>query len=709
MKRFCTVLIMIGLIMGMMTGLTAWAQEQEDPEITLEKAILIAKGFFPDTKNYKKFDSRFEQNEYADLWALRWYHEKDDGYLSIQVNAVNGEINGFNVYDPAEYTGTFSSIPKVSRETGEKIARDFINKVTPSKAGQFILKPSNDTYYYGSGPVFHNYLFNRTIAGIEYPANTIRVTVNGHTGQVRSFNLTWEEITIPPLTAKLTRPEAEKIFTEKFGFELKYFKPPFDGKTNKPVKTIYEINNPYQVTIDAMTGEIVRDGYYGIMYDTGADRMRAAEEKSAESPLEPHEQEIADELKTLISREKALEIALKTIDLSKEYKLNSASLNRDWNFPELRIWSFHWTLEEKDRYGWAGVEINAKTGKVLSFNSWEPDDGKQSQRPLKVKTRADAEKIVNSYLKANYPEVEGNLREQSENYDVRPLNAEEENNQPSYFFRFERLVNGVPFSQNYVYATVDSYTGKITSFQMRFLDLEFPGTDNVLEKSQFTSDFLAKHPMILVYTKDQEQNIRLVYKLAPVDSYRFDAVSGAMLDYNGEPLPEKKTAEITDIKGHWAEGDINTLNQMGFLHYENSTFQPDAPFTQAELIKALVKSTYSYLQDATEGNWYDVYYREAKQMGLILENEVNPKAEINREQLAKFIARTMVKDKIAQLSIYTVPFKDGGKISKGYQGYVAIVSGLGIMTGDGINFKPQETVKKGEACVALVRYLKTEK
>jgi hypothetical protein len=707
MRRYLTLLMVLGLLLGIIPGFSAAAQEQVTSEITVEKAIEIAKGFFPMTKNYNQFDSNFEQNEYGGNWSLHWYHEKEEGSLNVQVNATTGEIAGFNYYNPADYSGTFSNIPKVSRSAGEKIARDFIQKVAPSKTGQFILKDNNDSYYYGGGPIFHNYNFTRTIKGIEYPANTIHVTVNGQTGEVRSFYLNWEEITAAPLTPKLTRQDAEKIFTEKFGFELKYFKPAADGKTSKPIKTIYEINNPSRVTIDALTGEIVRDGYYGIIYDGGMGRMELAEEESTDSALEPFEQEIADELKELIPREKAMEIAAKAINLPKDYRLNSSYLNRDWIFPELRIWSFHWNMEDKERYGWAGVDVDAKTGKILGFN-YGRSDGKDrpEQKTLKVKTKAEAEKIVKKYLQDNYPEVVGNLRVQPE-ADVRPLDAEK--NLSSYYFRYERLVDGIPFGQNYVYANVDSYTGEIDSFQIRFLDVPFPKTDKVLDKSQFTSDFLAENQMILVYTKDENKNLRLVYKLAPAESYRFDAESGQMLSYNGEPIPDKKDGEISDIKGHWAEEDINTLKRMGLLYYQNNVYQPDAPMTQAEIIKALVKSSHSYLTDAREGNWYENYYREAKRTGLILENEVNPEAALTREEVAKFIARTLVGDKIARLNIYQVPYKDAGRISQGYQGYIAIVSGLGIMTGDGTYFHPQDQVKKGEACVVLVRYLKTEK
>ena len=187
------------------------------------------------------------------------------------------------------------------------------------------------------------------------------------------------------------------------------------------------------------------------------------------------------------------------------------------------------------------MDVDAKTGKILGFN-YGRSDGKDrpEQKTLTVKTKAEAEKIVKKYLQDNYPEVVGNLRVQPE-ADVRPLDAE---NLSSYYFRYERLVDGIPFGQNYVYANVDSYTGEIDSFQIRFLDVPFPKTDKVLDKSQFTSDFLAENQMILVYTKDENKNLRLVYKLAPAESYRFDAESGQMLSYNGEPIPDKKDGEI---------------------------------------------------------------------------------------------------------------------------------------------------------------------
>lgn len=705
MKRISSIIITLLLLFGIFPATVFAASGTDGQLMTVEQAIKIAKDLFPLTKDLDQFDSTYEQNENDNIWSLRWYTEQGGGgELNVRVNAVSGEIAGFTYYNPNDYSGKFSSIPKVSRQEGEKIARNFIKKVAPSKANEIVLKPNNGSYY--GGPVFHYYQFVRTIKGIEYPMNNINVEVNGQTGEVRSFYVNWEKIDVPGQTAKLSLADAEKIFTEKLGFELKYFKP-----RSKPIKTIYEINNPYQIAVDAMTGEIITDSYYGPYADDKGMGGMGGMENSPSSPLEPYEQQEADQLKGLISRERAFEIATKAITVPENYKLNSSNLNKDWEFPELRIWSFQWSLEAKDRYGWASVEIDAKTGKVLAFDKNEdqyPYSNQGTQKDLKIKTKADAEKIVQEFLKANYPETVGNLRPQPE-YFVRPMGMSDENNQPSYFFQYERLVNEIPFTQNLVYASVNSYTGEITSFRIRFLDLNFPSVDNVIEKGAFTAKNLTENPMTLVYSKDQDQKLRLVYKLAVLESYRYDAVTGQMLDYNGEPLQDKKAGEITDIKGHWAENEINTLNQMSLLHYENGLFQPNASMTQAELIKVLVKSANSYLSDATSGNWYDNYYQQAKQSGLITEAEIKPQASLTREEVAKFITRTIVGDKIARLSIYQIPFQDKASISQGYQGYVAIMDGLGIMKGEGTSFLPQREMKKGEVCVALIRYLRLEK
>ncbi|ATW28090.1 S-layer homology domain-containing protein [Candidatus Formimonas warabiya] len=711
MKKTLALFIIMGLILATVP-LASIAQEPSNAPIQVEKAIEIAKGLFQISSSLDQFDSTYEQNEYANVWSLRWYNNKGDGEVNVRVDADSGEIAGYNAYDPQDYTGKYSSIPKISRKEGESIALNFIKKVAPSKANQIILKPNNETSY--GGPVFHQYSFNRVINGVEYPANNISVEVNGQTGQVRSFNVSWEKINVTAKTPKLTLGEAEKIFTEKFGFELKYLKPQTSGTTSKPIMTIYEINNPYQVAIDASSGEIVQDDYYGPYYDRKSMMGGGEAANDAQKPaLSPIEQRIADELKGLISKESALEIAKKAAGVPDNFKLNGASLNKDWDFPELRIWSFQWNREEKDHYGWASAEIDAKTGKVLAFDFSENNNPIDSsvpldQRSLKIKSKSAAEKLVTSFLEDNYPEVVGNLRAQTDNY-VRPYPAQDDNNQPNYFFPYERLVDGIPFSQNYVNATVDSYTGKISSFRIRFLDLDFPATDQVLDQTQFTADFFAENHMILVYSKDKDQNLRLVYKLAPLESYRFNAQSGEMIGFDGEPVKDHNVSEITDIKGHWAEQAINTLNQLGLLHYENGLFQPNGEITQAEIMKALVKSTNSYLTDSTEGNWYDSYYQQAKQSGLITAKEMNPSASVTREELAKYLTRTMVGDKYATLNIYKVDFKDAAKITPGYAGYVAIVSGLGIMSGDGANFNPQTKALKGEACAILVKYLKTEK
>lgn len=716
MKKWIAVLLTLCLMASLLPAAALAAEKTE--KITLEKAIEIAKSYFQPPKEYDKFDSSYEHSEYANVWSLRWYSNKGHGDFNVRIDAMTGEVSGYSYYNPKDYEGrTYSSLPKVTKKEGEKIALDFIKKVAPSKASQIVLKPTNQNFY--GGPTFHYYIFNRVINGIEYPNNNINIEIHGQTGEVRSFYSQWENLDVAPITAKLSQADAQKIFNEKFGLQLRYFKPQADYRAqNKPVKLVYEVTNPYQVSIDALTGEIVLDDNYWPYYREAEMAMDMGGAGNTKSALEPFEQEIVDEIKGLITKEEALAVAQKFIEVPNTFTLRNSELRSDWEFPELKVWSFNWNLDEKNHYGWASAEVNAKTGKILSFNFNDDrfdDQGKSQQKSLVIKTKAEAEKIVTEFLKTNFPETVGNLQARPDyNYEIMLKYGENtpdlEKDQPSYYFNYERIVNGIPFGQNFVNVSVNSYTGKISDFRIRFLDLKFPAPDNVLAKDQFVADYFKNSPMNLVYTKDRERNMHLVYKLAPSPSYRFDAVTGDKLGWNGEIIKDTKVTELSDTTGHWAERDINLLNELGLFHLKDDKFNPDAQLTQAEMIKMLVKSNNSYLNDSAQGNWYDSYYDQAKNSGLILEKEVNPEAVITREEMAKFMARTMVWDKIATLDIYEpLKYSDANQISKDYQGYIAIISELKLITGDGKKFGPKAPVKKSEAAVIMVRYLRMEK
>ncbi|MDS1030842.1 PepSY domain-containing protein [Bacillota bacterium LX-D] len=702
MRKSLAVFLILSLMLSLVPAM-AFAQGTDSQQVKVEQAIEIAKKYFEIPKEYDQFDSNYEQNQYSSVWVLNWTLQKGNGSINVRIDVKSGEVVGYGEYNPKYYEGNFSSIPKVSKAAGEKIALNFIKKVAPSKAGEVTLNPDRQNkYYYSSGPIFHSYNFSRTINGIEYPSNTISVTVNGQNGKVTSFNCNWEDLKVAPAKAVLSRQEAEKIFSEKIGFKLKYFKPGSDTKNAKPVKLIYQVENPAQMGIDAETGEVVRIDNYYPYYDLGSGGMF---KEVTSQKLEPYEQSVKEEIEGLLTKEQALEKAQKAVPINSNYKLEYASLNRDWSFSELRIWSFNWSKQVKDNYGWANVEIDAKTGKVLAFSYTVDSNNNQSKRTI-VKNKKAAEQILENYLKTNYPDL-GNDWQLKEDYY---LQAQDTENQPSYYLTLERIVDGVPFAQNFVSATIDSYTGKIFDFRLRHFNLDFPKKDSVLDKNKFTADFLAKYPMNLIYAKNQDNQLYLVYNLAPMESYTYDAVTGQMLNYNGEVIIDNKPIEIKDIQGHWASSYIQTLNDFGMLKLDNDLYKPDETITQSEIIKMLVKAKDGYIEDEKDGNWYETYYQQAKQSGLIKDAEVKPSALMTRQEFAKFLVRSLMNDKIATLNVYKFnQYKDANKIAKGYLGYGAIADGLGLLPGHGGNWKPKAQVKRGEACAVLIRYLQLEK
>jgi len=63
-------------------------------------------------------------------------------------------------------------------------------------------------------------------------------------------------------------------------------------------------------------------------------------------------------------------------------------------------------------------------------------------------------------------------------------------------------------------------------------------------------------------------------------------------------------------------------------------------------------------------------------------------------------------EKIAKLeNIFKVTYADGDLLSKGKIGYAAILSGLGIICGDGGNIRPLDNLTRAEAITIVYNYL----
>ena len=136
---------------------------------------------------------------------------------------------------------------------------------------------------------------------------------------------------------------------------------------------------------------------------------------------------------------------------------------------------------------------------------------------------------------------------------------------------------------------------------------------------------------------------------------------------------------------------------------EGEKFNPDAPITQYDLLRLFGAAVYgqSYITYDEED-----LYRDMVSMGVIKEEDKNPTAQVLREDAFVYMVRLDGLEKVAKLSdIFKVEYADGNLLSEGKIGYPAILTGMGIICGNGGYLKPKTSITRAEAMVMVYNYM----
>lgn len=185
-----------------------------------------------------------------------------------------------------------------------------------------------------------------------------------------------------------------------------------------------------------------------------------------------------------------------------------------------------------------------------------------------------------------------------------------------------------------------------------------------------------------------------------------------------EPIP----VTFADISGHWAEADIRTMVQLGFVSGMSAAeFAPDRKITRAEFAALLVRvlgvsytpQLRSRFVDVPVAQWYYEPVNAASQAGLVSGVDAQhfaPQQEITREQMAVMISRALgYRNKGVEISpesavqIISV-FADHRQIGSWAQNGVAATYQKNIVKGkDGGLFDPAANATRAEATAMLYR------
>lgn len=703
----------------------------EQAAISLEQAIQIAREAFKIPAELDQFTTGFTHSEQNSFWDLRWYRSgMEGGELSVRVNSDTGEIWSMYKWLPPVAGAEYRGLPAYTREKAQAVAESFIQKLHPERFKETVLQQGRDYIpplsFKERGAVEYNFNYARVIGGMLYQANGINVTVNGDTGEVIRFDLNWEDTKdFPPPVTKISLPQARQIFITEAAPELNYFRPYAPYGMDVPVKLVYrQPENRRQVLIDALTGKLLNEemeNYYGFGAGGGADAGAVYSLKES-IQLTPAEEVAVDELKNLLTREKALEKAKSAVEIPAGYVLSSSRLEQDYMFKKNKYWNFYWQPGDNSSSGGLNVTIDAVNGDLIAFRFYEDIYEDYKEQEVKY-SEEEARRIAEEFIKKNQPARWGQVLFESVQPMPGPvLPLREEPVIRSYAIKYTRLVNDVKFPANGFYVEVNSATGKITSYQMTWWDLVFPKPEGIISREEAARKYLEEAPLKAGYLRlwlqenywgkpDQEGKIHLVYYQPNLNFEMLDAFTGQTLNGQGQPVqPEGAKVEFSDMEGHPSREAVELLAAAGIVVKDSGYFRPDDVVTQAELIAMLVRCFDQSTGVAPGGEepWYQIYYEKAARIGIIQAGEKpDPEAPVNRETLARLVIHSMGLYKAASLSdIYVVDFQDAQDISGHLKGHTVLSAALGLIEPVEGRFDPKGLVSRAEAAETIVRFLK---
>ncbi|GHU49399.1 hypothetical protein FACS1894127_2510 [Clostridia bacterium] len=193
--------------------------------LTKESALAALTKFFPAATGLKLessslSNSREDKDEY--FWNLYLSSGEDKYSASATVNAKSGEVYSWSYYKNKE------GIPKISRAEGLKIAKEALQKLSPSKSAFVKFSESEkDVSADVKVPIApfsaFNYSFTRQVSGIPFNTDYISINVDAVTGDILSYHCNWHtSAKFPELKNIIPLSKAAEIYAGKLGFGLKY-------------------------------------------------------------------------------------------------------------------------------------------------------------------------------------------------------------------------------------------------------------------------------------------------------------------------------------------------------------------------------------------------------------------------------------------------------------------------------------------------------
>ncbi len=662
--------LIIALAMLVMTVPVAYAAETEE----YREVLSIVKERLDIQDVYDKFESNTSNYNGLTTYYFNWSTEGEDSvYMSVGCTA-DGVITEFHYNDNSKTYSSERAFKKYETEQYRAAALNFIALLNPDIKDNIVISNA-DRYSMWS---------RNTSFSLEFVHDGIRVdniqgsiSIDSDDMTLQSFSLyDYADVTYPDKATFMDKAAAVEAYKNVYGLELVYILTYEDEKyTATPYYVPVSNGNEY---INAVTGEeYVYD--YSVQYakttmEAAADLASGGSMANRFSKIE--QQEI-DNVEGLYSIDKIVKMLKDNASLdipdnavADYYNLSKNSSTNDY------IYDINLTCDDESRY----VNINAKTGEIKNYRRYFKSETDESLEEEKLKAAAL------KYAKS----LAGNKLEyySKEDFEGNTLTL-------------HRIKNGARVEGDTIRVTVNKNNGKLTYYNISYTEAEFPSVDGVISAEAATKAFFdnvsyeIKYLFVPVLNERPKEAVA-VYSFDYSESHRLNPFTGEIEKNDTEEV----TLEYNDINGHYAESYITKLAQYN-IGFKAESFKPDSSITQKDLITLLTQA-FGSVSTYREADYKYIFDR-AQSLNIVSKEERDDDAAVTRLQAAVFLIRALGAERYAGLNgIWSCPFSDVTEKT----GYVCILSGMGIIKGDGTgSFNPDEHITNADSAIMIFNAL----
>jgi len=170
-------------------GFTGVAFAKEDPG--LEDAIKRVKQLLVIPEENSEFSYSASSSGGVTLWNLEWQTKGDEGSIvSVSVDSTGDILNYYYYNYMHQYDSKFPKI-SISRDEAKTKAEEIIEKLNPGILDSLKFIQANQYTSIYDRAYYFRYI--RTYNGIPIPSNDISIAIDKQTGELVSYNKTWNK------------------------------------------------------------------------------------------------------------------------------------------------------------------------------------------------------------------------------------------------------------------------------------------------------------------------------------------------------------------------------------------------------------------------------------------------------------------------------------------------------------------------------------